>query len=949
VRKIETLVFGCLLIALSVGLLSTAQATTDSAWDSNATITEKFSYTQAGTPIDATKTLPCKRYIHTNAANNAVNYCVFSTGKYTVTDDSKILVLGLSDPIALENKANTNGLLIPLPSSSDMVEIRGSGSNSKVVIISNAYSGMQTVTLPNGKFKKQITSASQTIVTDTLNNVPLISLDYRNISANGNWLISQNGNGIYKLNLLSKELQYIRDPIVAKNGLSPQLSLSISNDGRYASVYSGREQKFEIIDTYNCHSNTSKIGKDAKCTFVDYMGKIKSSVNNLYTSGEFRNVNFVGNNSVRFFAYSDWVSPTNYKLKEIILATNKQATSTLDYLALGDSYASGEGVFNYKSITDEDINRCHLSELSYPYSFMNKGVVGSGESIACSGARVKDIINVNRQEYVKDDPQSSFYSLNPSALNVLNNYIPGGIRQKDFIDEYRPNIITLSVGGNDIGFSKIITSCVAGASECFETRQERQRLVSIIENTYRNLVRTYTEIKDVNPDARIYIIGYPQVAKVDGNCAVNVGLTNNEIAFTRDLIAYLNSVIEMAANEAGVYYTNTEYAFDGRRLCETESSLSAMNGLTAGPDSGVPGFISGITGINGPLGQESYHPNIFGHNMFSKKILEETDSLTKPMPNSSPGNPLADSVEKSAFLNAVEVGDEYGLNAYYDESITKDTFTKDDKVQIVVDGEIYFVKPNSQINAYMYSTPTFLGTTSADANGNISGEFSVPDSLEPGYHTLHLYATNIENKVIDIQKIIYVAASETDFDGDGVLNTDEVCLVGESSGLDSDEDGIDDACDGFIDTPPTGEQNQSETPPIDVVDEQPIIISTDKELPVSESRPEWLLMKEREIAAEQAAANQSATVTQPEDSTTAPTTPVTTTNTQQTAVDTTTNEPALDDKQPTTQVAGVSSAVETKESQQTTHNYWWLYLITGVLVIIFGVGIYRYITEENKV
>lgn len=41
-----------------------------------------------------------------------------------------------------------------------------------------------------------------------------------------------------------------------------------------------------------------------------------------------------------------------------------------------------------------------------------------------------------------------------------------------------------------------------------------------------------------------------------------------------------------------------------------------------------------------------------------------------------------------------------------------------------------------------------------------------------------------------------VAASTDDYDGDGIKNDAEPCVVGNSSGIDSDKDGIDDACDG---------------------------------------------------------------------------------------------------------------------------------------------------------
>lgn len=35
-----------------------------------------------------------------------------------------------------------------------------------------------------------------------------------------------------------------------------------------------------------------------------------------------------------------------------------------------------------------------------------------------------------------------------------------------------------------------------------------------------------------------------------------------------------------------------------------------------------------------------------------------------------------------------------------------------------------------------------------------------------------------------------------DFDGDGILNADEQCVMGGASGIDEDHDGVDDVCDG---------------------------------------------------------------------------------------------------------------------------------------------------------
>lgn len=51
---------------------------------------------------------------------------------------------------------------------------------------------------------------------------------------------------------------------------------------------------------------------------------------------------------------------------------------------------------------------------------------------------------------------------------------------------------------------------------------------------------------------------------------------------------------------------------------------------------------------------------------------------------------------------------------------------------------------------------------------------------------------------VDYYQPILVVASMTDYDGDGITNADDMCQFVMPSGVDSDEDGIDDACEGDL-------------------------------------------------------------------------------------------------------------------------------------------------------
>ncbi len=90
------------------------------------------------------------------------------------------------------------------------------------------------------------------------------------------------------------------------------------------------------------------------------------------------------------------------------------------YLALGDSFASGEGTFNYIAGTEDGPNQCHQSIFSYPYLMQSN--VGETASVACSGAKISNIRNigdndVNQLDGINDADINSA-AKGESALNA---------------------------------------------------------------------------------------------------------------------------------------------------------------------------------------------------------------------------------------------------------------------------------------------------------------------------------------------------------------------------------------------------------------------------------------------------------------------------------------------------------------------------------------------------
>jgi hypothetical protein len=93
-----------------------------------------------------------------------------------------------------------------------------------------------------------------------------------------------------------------------------------------------------------------------------------------------------------------------------------------------------------------------------------------------------------------------------------------------------------------------------------------------------------------------------------------------------------------------------------------------------------------------------------------------------------------------------------------------------------------------------------IGTVSSDANGDLSGHYMLPQDITPGFHSVDVIGTNQIGTYIDITQLVYVQATTDDSDGDGIEDVLDTCPLAINSGQDTDQDGMDDICDDFIDT-----------------------------------------------------------------------------------------------------------------------------------------------------
>jgi|GEM_PF-1463711 len=556
---------------------------------------------------------------------------------------------------------------------------------------------------------------------------------------------------------------------------------TVSDDGRYLAVSVSGGQLL-VYDLAACHKGAAVSGVAAETCASRVLDPVLQMVNGddeTYPEGggipQFTSTADVLKYTTTGTDQQYYIWPPNVTISSTEDSTvdnhpviYSPTPQELNYIALGDSYASGEGEGNdtFFGGTDvHDVNMCHLSRVSYPY-LIDRDIwinsLTSVHSVACSGAKITDVL---------DGPQ---HAQLPSR-NTLGYWLPGAKKQLQYVEDNKPNIITISMSGNDIGFSEIIKSCIRSAT-CYDTREDRDELVNLINRQFDRLVSMYQQIQHTAaPGAHIYVVGYPSIVKTGGNCGSNVHLDSKETEFANNLIEYLNLVIKKATQRAGVSYVDTEKAFVGNRLCEARADF-AVNGITIGHDTNP---ISDSLPFN-LISKGSFHPTVYGHELLALAIELQTSNFTKqmPKPNAAVTEPTVS--DAAALLMGVpSTGRPVRTLQPLPDSVDDVLYKKTDSIaQLNVNTiNIGGLQADSTVQAWLHSDPINLGTYSVDANGNAKLTVALPDSAPVGFHMLYLDVTDADGQEERLFKTVYVAATPDDLDGNGMPNSLEPCLI----------------------------------------------------------------------------------------------------------------------------------------------------------------------------
>lgn len=259
-----------------------------------------------------------------------------------------------------------------------------------------------------------------------------------------------------------------------------------------------------------------------------------------------------------------------------VIALAAPAFAEERYLALGDSYASGTGTREYRLG-----EQCERSHHGYPSLVAARRPALDLVLAACGGATSSDV----RTKQV-------------GRRNAATRWV------------------TITIGGNDIGFSSALRKCgePRSADACrIRIRQAKHRITEQ-HHLASDLDAVYKTIRERAPAATIIVIGYPRLFTSE-DCNAATFFSPAELIALNSTASLLRDKIRerVAAAGPGFVFVDAIAAFGDHAVCSKEPWLN---------------------GLSDPTG-ESFHPNRAGHlRGYAPLVLE-----AMKQPQASPAPP----------------------------------------------------------------------------------------------------------------------------------------------------------------------------------------------------------------------------------------------------------------------------------------------------------------------
>jgi GDSL-like Lipase/Acylhydrolase family len=260
----------------------------------------------------------------------------------------------------------------------------------------------------------------------------------------------------------------------------------------------------------------------------------------------------------------------------VVLAAFAGAARAANYVALGDSYAAGPVIPNQIAplgCLKSDHNYAHLAAPSIGLTLRDP---------SCSGATTEDMTN----------PQETELGTNPPQFNSL---------------DAETTRVSLTIGGNDIGFSEIALSCVTinpFSTPCKDKYDSggKDQIAERIAATAPKVAAVLQGIHSRSPAAKVFVVNYAAIFPETGfGCWPQMPIGFGDVPYLRSKEKELNAMLATQAAANGATLVNWYNASIGHDACKGSSTRWVEPVVPTNPAAPIHPNLAGMTGAAGIL------------------------------------------------------------------------------------------------------------------------------------------------------------------------------------------------------------------------------------------------------------------------------------------------------------------------------------------------------------
>ncbi|HBI53227.1 MAG TPA: hypothetical protein DDX72_10680 [Ruminococcaceae bacterium] len=297
-------------------------------------------------------------------------------------------------------------------------------------------------------------------------------------------------------------------------------------------------------------------------------------------------------------------------------------------VTLGDSYSSGEGIKPFygqdEKVSDSAVNQdwlAHRSSKAWAGMLTLDGVNGTMADhrgtnwylAAASSAEIKHLTQTQEIEYNFDWNDTAYTGTAslPAQLDILNGL---ALTSNDYI--------TISIGGNDIGFVDILTAAFTSTTEYFQTGIDAKK--SLFYSGLKNeLISAYRNLASAAGDASIIVVGYPYLVSGTGM------FPSDKAAILKDAVDWfddeLRSIVNDLHDNSGlkIYFVDVRSDFEGHEAYSSQPYINELYLLLFETD---PDEIDKTSFVR----RNSFHPNESGAALYAAAVQAQIDRIEHP-------------------------------------------------------------------------------------------------------------------------------------------------------------------------------------------------------------------------------------------------------------------------------------------------------------------------------